>query len=354
MENIRFATIGTSMICEQFILAAGDVAGVELVGCYSRNAERAREFADAHGAPLAFSSLDEIAACEQVDAVYIASPNALHAEQAKVLIEAGKHVLVEKAFASNEREAAGVFEAAREAGVVALEAMRNLFVPTTKAIAATLPQLGPVSFASFSFAKVTSRIAKLNAGERVNIFDPAMSAGALMDMGVYTVAPAVALFGVPREVKAMGRTAQVPGMAAGEPHSVIDLSGSMLLGYDDKVVTLFWGKTTDDKLACEIAGQNGTLVFDQVSCPAKPRVFWHEDKGMVFRIQEGEAATVECEEAPARDMACEIELFAQAVRGEAEALADVERLQQVTLGTLHVMDEARRQMGVSFPADDAQ
>ncbi len=353
MSDIRFATIGTSGICEQFIAALGDVDGCELVGCYSRDGQKARVFAEKHGAKLAFSSLDELAACDEVDAVYVASPNALHAPQAEQLIAAGKHVLVEKSFASNEAEAARVFNAAREQGVVALEAMRNLHVPTFAAIREEASRLGEVSFASFSFAKVTSRIAQLKAGEKINIFDPAMSAGALMDMGCYTVAPAVALFGRPSEVRAMGRTVAVPGAAAGDPYGRIDLSGSMLLGYGDKVVTLFWGKTADDKLSCEIAGDAGTLVFDQVSCPSRPRVYDHEDKGMVFRVQAGEARALDCEEPPERDMACEIALFARAVAGEAEALAEVAASEQVTLDMLHVMDEARRQMGIAFPADNA-
>lgn len=353
MGDIRFATIGTSAICEQFIAAMDDVAGARLVGCYSRDGEKARAFAQKHGAQLAFSSLAELGACEQVDAVYIASPNALHAGQALELIAAGKHVLVEKSFASNEAEAARVFDAAREQGVVALEAMRNLHVPTFRAIHDEVPRLGEVSFATFSFAKVTSRIAQLKAGEKVNIFDPAMSAGALMDMGVYTVAPAVALFGVPDEVRAMGRTVAVPGSAEGDPYGRIDLSGSMLLGYNDKVVTLFWGKTADDKLSCEIAGDAGTLVFDQVSCPSRPRVYDHEDKGMVFRMEAGQARALDCDEPPARDMACEIELFVRAVAGDARALADVAGFEQVTRATLHVMDEARRQMGIAFPADHA-
>ncbi len=353
MGDIRFATIGTSKICDQFIAALGDVAGARLVGCYSRGASKALAFAEKHGAEKGFSSLEELAAAADVDAVYIASPNALHAGQALELIAAGKHVLVEKSFASNEAEAARVFDAAREQGVVALEAMRNIHVPTFRAIRDEVARLGEVSFATFSFAKVTSRIAQLKAGEKVNIFDPAMSAGALMDMGVYTVAPAVALFGVPDEVRALGRTVAVPGCAEGDPYGRIDLSGSMLLGYGDKVVTLFWGKTADDKLSCEIAGDAGTLVFDQVSCPSRPRVYDHEDKGMVFRLEAGEARALECEEPPARDMACEIETFVRAVSGDAAALADVAWYEQVTRGSLHVMDEARRQMGVAFPADNA-
>ena len=103
MGKVRFATIGSSGICEQFITALSDVEGAELVGCCSRDASRAREFADAHGAELSFGGVAELCASDAVDAVYIASPNSAHAAQALAAIFCGKHVLVEKSFSANER-----------------------------------------------------------------------------------------------------------------------------------------------------------------------------------------------------------------------------------------------------------
>ena len=353
MGNVRFATIGTSAICNRFIDALGQVSGAELVGCYSRTMEGAHAFGEKHGATLFFDSLDELAACDQVDAVYVASPNALHAGQAKAMVAAGKHVLVEKAFASNEVEAADVFAAADAAGVVAMEAMRNLHVPTFDAIRAQVAGLGPVGAASFSFAKVTSRIGSLRAGEKCNIFDPAMSAGALMDMGIYCVAPALALFGRPQSVAAAGVTTGVPGVEAGADFSVIDLSGSIALGYADKVVALSYGKTYDDKLDSQVCGEKATLVFDSISCPTNLRLFSHEDKGQVFRTEAGQGAAIDCDQPPANDMACEVQIFVNAVLGDESSLERVAWGREVTLGTLAVIDDARRQMGVEFPADRA-
>ena len=234
MEAIRFATIGTSGICEQFVNALKDVPASELVGCYSRSLDKARDFSHAHGASLAFDDLSALASSGEIDAVYISSPNALHAPQAIELLRAGKHVLVEKSFASNAREAGDVFAAADASGVVAMEAMRNLHVNTFERIGHEVELIGKVRLADFSFSKVTSRVAKLRAGERINIFDPAMSAGALMDIGVYCVAPAIALFGEPEHVCAVGVTAQVPGCDEDDPCRLIDLSGVIALGYPDK------------------------------------------------------------------------------------------------------------------------
>ena len=351
MGSVRFATIGTSGICEQFCLAAADVEGVEVVASYSRDLARAREFGGRFGATAFFDSLEELARFEGVDAVYLASPNALHVPQALEMIRAGKHVLVEKSLAPNERLACEVFQAAREAGVVALEATRPLHVPSFHRVEKTVAEdLGQVRLATLRFSKVSSRAGCLRAGERVNIFDPRLAAGALMDIGVYCVEPAVALFGEPQSVRALAVTEPVPGCAPDDPCSVIDLAGEALLGYGDKVVQLSYGKVSDDALPCQVEGEEGTLLWDAVSCPVNLRLHRPEEGGQVFRM--GEASLEEVPvEVPERDMACEIADFASAVRGEAEGLSLCERCERVTLSSLAVMDEIRRQTGVVFPAD---
>ncbi len=348
---VRFATIGTSGIAEQFLLALADVCEADYVASYSRDLARARDFGTPFGARLFFDDIDDLVSCEDVDAVYIASPNALHAEQALAAIRHGKHVLVEKPFASNEAEARLVFDEARRAGVVALEATRSLHVPAFSAIERIVAEdLGQVRLATFRFSKVTSRISRLRAGERINVFDPHLSGGALMDIGVYCVEPAVALFGRPERVCALAVTSPAVGTSGDDPCCVIDLAGEALLGYGDKVVSLSYGKLSDDITSSQVEGESGTLAWDQVSCPANLRVHAHEDRGMVFRM-EGASTTPVMTELPERDMACEILDFVSAVRGEGGALAARERFETVTVDSLAVMDEIRRQVGVSFPAD---
>lgn len=346
MGKLRFATIGTSGICERFIDALGQVEGAQLVACYSRSLDKARSFGEPRGARLFFDDLSELAASGEVDAVYIASPNSLHAQQAKAMVAGSKHVLVEKAFASNGAEAASVFDAASEHGVVAMEAMRNLHTPGFGSVLACMPELGQVRLADFCFSKVTSRIDRFRGGERVNIFDPRMSAGALMDIGVYCVAPAVALFGAPERVAAVACTGSVPGCDASDPCSAIDLSGVIALGYADKSVSLTYGKLSDDQLSCQVQGERATLVFDEVYCPSNLRIYDHEDKGLVFSVDAVAARRIETS-TPGNDMVCEIEDFMGAIAGSgAEA-----RFREITLSTLAVMDEVRRQVGVVFPAD---
>ena len=347
MDELRFATVGTSAICERFLEALATLPDARHVAACSRSPERARALAERSGARLALSGIPELARCDEVDAVYLATPNGLHASQALELVEAGKHVLVEKPLAANEREAREVFSAAHRRGVVVLEGLRSLHVPAFAAIERVVAEeLGPIRLATLRFSKVTSRMARLRAGKRLNVFDPELAGGALMDIGVYCVEPAVALFGEPEEVRALAVTVPAPG--SGVP---VDLAGEALLGYADKVVSLSFGKASDGLVPCEVQGERATLLWDHVSCPAHLRVCAHEGTGgLAFQPETGAPVEVPVEE-PADDMACEVRDFVDAVRGVPAAVALRERLEGVTLSSLRVMDEIRRQVGVRFPAD---
>ena len=350
MGVVRVATIGSSAIAERFLDAVGQVEGVEYVAAYSRTLDRAHAFGAPHGASLFLDRLDELAASDAVDAVYIASPNGVHAAQASLLARAGKHVLVEKSFAPTEREARGVFDAAREGGVVALEATRNLHTQGFATIERTLPRLGTITQASLRFGKVTSRIARLEAGEYVGQLDPMMGEGALTDIGVYCVEPAVALFGVPDSVSASLVTRHVPWRTT-EPLTTMDVAGSIALRYADRVVDLSFSKVGDDLAPSQVIGQEGTLLIPTINCPRDLTLVLHEDAGMAYGTVGGtEEALVSS--VPENDMVCEVATFRDAILGVGDASTRVRRCERVTLASLAIMDEARRQAGVRFPGDE--
>lgn len=352
MAKVRVATIGRSGITERFIDAANTVDDLEYVGAYSRRLSDAQDFGSKHGASLYFDNLEDLANSNDIDAVYIASPNGLHARQAQTLLAGGKHVLVEKSFGANEQEAQAVFNLAQKNGLVALEAMRNTFGPGIKAVQASLPRLGDIRLATLRFSKVTSRIKRLRAGERLNVFDPKFAAGALMDIGVYCVEPAMLLFGKPQSVNALAVTTPVPGTDANDPYGTIDLAGEALLGYGDKVVNLTYGKVSDDLIDSQIEGEEGTLTFGEV-CDIRHYTFTpHVDKGMIYGKIGGTPEETQHVDAPQNDMVFEAETFARAIQGDATALEQVAHHREVTLASLSVMDEIRRQVGVRFPADD--
>ena len=361
---LRIATIGTSMITDNLVEVLNENPGAAFVGTLSRDTGRAAAFTSERGGTRPFASLDELCACDEVDAVYIASPNALHREQALACIAAGKHVLVEKPFCSTETEAVEVFEAARAAGVVALEAMRPVHDPALYRWAELVPCVGRLRRTTLRFGKYSSRYDDVLAGRHTNIFDTEMSSGALMDMGVYCVEVMVALFGAPESVLAMADLLDEPTRAV--THGPLDGAGTILARYPGHFVNLNYTKIGNDLSASQVEGELGTLTVDAVSTPSRARVDMRAPAVRGAAKQMGysgvevageDVALPTCE----NTMRYELADFIAAV-GAVRAGAPVEQaaagpygsvgcFRELTLATLAVMDEARRQMGVRFPAD---
>lgn len=254
---IRIATIGTSTITRTFLDAAAQVPAVQVATAYSRNSEHAAQFAAETGIAQSSADLDGLLASADVDAVYIASPNGIHHDQALQAIGAGKHVLVEKPAFPTVAEFDELAAAASAADVIVLEAIRNVYDPAMAALAELLPEIGVLRRASFAYCQRSARYDKVLAGERVNIFDPALAGGALYDLGVYPIAAMIHLFGEPDRV--LGAAIPIPGGADG--------AGAALAIYDGFIVDLSYSKITASNRVNEIQGERGTITFDHVAEP---------------------------------------------------------------------------------------
>lgn len=362
---IRLATIGTSTITEHLLDALSRTPGVAFVGTCSRNAERAAAFSQEHGGTQSFSSIDELAASSDVDAVYIGSPNALHAPQALACIAGGKHVLVEKSFAANRREAADVFAAAEAAGVVALEAMRPVHDPAFQALRSALPELGPIRRATLRFGKYSARYNEILAGRRTNIFDCALASGSLMDIGVYTVEPLIELFGAPESIAAAAVLLDEETRAL--TNGPIDGAGVVAARYPGMVATLHHSKITNDLAESQIEGERGTLTIDEISGPTVARLdirASREHPGQVgfstIETTTQELALPRCENNMERELADfvaaidAVQAGASPLDAAAGPFGTVRHFRDLTLDALALMDEARAQTGVAFPADEVR
>lgn len=271
---IRVATIGTSMITRRFAAAVREVAGIELGCVYSRDAQRAAEFAAELGVPETESDLDRLLTSSDIDAIYIASPNALHHRQALATIEAGKHVLVEKPATTSAAQTAELVAAARASGVVFLEAIRSLYDPGYDLLRELLPRLGQVRRVSLRFHQRSPRYDRVLAGEAVNVFDPAMGGGALYDLGVYCAQALVHLFGEPDRV--LSALVPVAGGADG--------AGAALAVYPGFVADLSFSKITVTGLPSAIEGEHGTLLIDHVDDPRRLTLLWLDRSEETFTV----------------------------------------------------------------------
>ena len=269
-DMVRFGIIGTGRISDWVLKGAAQDPRIKVTAVCSRTAEAAGAFIErnpmAAGAKV-YTSVEEMATDPQVDAVYVGTPNQTHCPYTLAALKAGKHVLCEKPLALNAAEGRQMVEAARESGCLLMEAMVSTLNPNFTAMASRIFEIAPVRQYSSYFCQYSSKFEALKRGEVGTAFKPG-TAGALRDVGVYTLYPLVALFGKPSTVR--GRIA-----TWSTPEGVTDVYGTAFLGYDGMDATLTWSKTFDSFQPTEIAGENGNLVLDEIHIARKAEIVPH-------------------------------------------------------------------------------
>ncbi|WP_134699213.1 Gfo/Idh/MocA family protein [Ammoniphilus sp. YIM 78166] len=325
---VRFGLIGTNKITEDFIKAASQIDAFSLTAVYSRTQERALEFAHQYGIAHTFTNLEAMATSHEIDAVYIASPNSYHAQQAVLCMNHGKHVLCEKPMASNAAELSRMVEAAKRNKVLLMEAMKPTLVPNFHVIRQNLHKIGPVRRSVIHYSQYSSRYDAFKAGAMPNAFNPIFSNGALMDIGVYGVYSTVLLFGKPKKVHA---NAFMLG-------SGVDGEGSILLKYDDMESVIMYSKITHSFLPCEIQGEKGNIIFDKVNVPGKVEILYRDGTKEDLTVpQEPHSMVYETREF--------VELINQ---GELESRVNSQTHSMIVM---EIMDEVRKQIGLVYAAD---
>lgn len=329
--TIRYGIIGTGWITEAFLAGAAGVPGMALRAVCSRSEERGREFATRHGADLVFTDPVRMAASPDIDAVYIASPNVLHAAQSRLFLENGKHVLCEKPLAARPEEVESLQALAANRGLVYMEAIMLLHMPQLAVLEDAVGRLGRISLAHFDFSQLSSKYpAYLEGAALPNIFNPAMETGALMDLGVYCVYPALYLFGEPE-----GLTASAVFLDSGA-----DGAGAAVLRYPDKVAVLTYSKTGQAAAPSQIVGDRGTLTIGSIS-KLEDMVLTEKGKAPERLVGEQDKAAL---------MGYEAARFCAAVgAGEADGRGDEDS--RLALRVHRCMREIRQQAGIVFPMD---
>jgi predicted dehydrogenase len=194
---VRWGILGPGRIARKFAGALRASEGAELAAVGSRRRERAEEFAAEQGFAVAHGSYESLAADPHVDAVYVATPHPFHAEHTILCLRGGKHVLCEKPFALNARQAERMIHVAREEDRFLMEAMWTRFLPTLVRVRALTAQ-GRIGEVRLLTADLGFR-APFDPASR--LFDPALGGGALLDLGVYPVSLASMLFGAPARIE---------------------------------------------------------------------------------------------------------------------------------------------------------
>lgn len=215
--QIRWGILGTGFIAG---LQTQDLADngftVQAVG--SRTLEASRVFSEKFSIPTAHDSYEALVTDPAVDVVYVATPHTFHHAHALLALNAGKHVLVEKPFTINAREAQEIVALAEAKGLVVLEAMWSRFLPHMVRLREIIRDdtLGEIRKVTASHNQNLPK----DPAHRLN--DPALGGGALLDLGIYPVQLASMVLGAPRTITAVG--------AIGD--TGVDLYSTLVLGYD--------------------------------------------------------------------------------------------------------------------------
>lgn len=290
---VRFAIMGTGRITRRLIADIQSTPGATVTAIASRSAERARWQADNFGIPHAVAGYDGLLNRDDVDAIYIALPPALHCQWTVAACGAGKHVLCEKPLAVSAGEVQQMLDAATTANVRLLDAAAWLhhdrtnqfrqwltpdeLPPRTDALDCEVPE--EETFAPFRMgtlrhvsASVSFRSPFQDGDHRL---DAGLGGGCLLDLGWYAA-------GLIRF--AAGRL-PVSVYADGIHHGGIVQRVSATMRFtDDLTATLSCGFDTATRKWCEIAGEDSSIVCDDFTrpWPDKPARSWvHEASGKV-------------------------------------------------------------------------
>ncbi|MFE3943750.1 Gfo/Idh/MocA family protein [Streptomyces sp. NPDC059118] len=329
--TVRWGVLATGGIAAAFTEDLRSMPDMEVVAVASRTDASAQAFAQRFGIPRAYGGWAGLAADEEVDVVYVATPHSAHREAAALCLEAGKHVLCEKAFTLNAREADELVKLARDRGLFLMEAMWTYCNPVIRRMTGLVRDgaIGEIRSVQADFGLA----GPFGPGHRLR--DRALGGGALLDLGVYPVSFAHLLLGEPDRVRAD---------AVLSPEGV-DLHTAMVLGWSEAGASalLNCSIVADTPQTAAVTGTKGRIEF--------PRGFFYPERFVLHRAgHEPEEFTAGAAGAGLRGLQFEQAEVVRALRaGETESpLVPLDG----SLAVMRTLDAVRDRIGVRYPADD--
>ncbi|MDD3693351.1 MAG: Gfo/Idh/MocA family oxidoreductase [Oscillospiraceae bacterium] len=325
---MRYATIGTSWITDSFIEGAEIAGDMQLCAVYSRSLNKGQNFACKYGDIPVYTDIEKLAKCADIDAVYIASPNALHYSQSKLFLQHGKHVLCEKPATVTSAQLRDLISLAQKNNLVYMEAIMMRHLPSRTLIHQAIKQIGRISVARFDFCQLSSKYSLLLDGELPNIFNPRMAAGCLMDLGIYCVYAAIDFFGRPKNITA----------GAGFLDSGADGCGFAVFDYGDMHASLTYSKTGQGYIGSEIIGDKGTITIQSIS----------KLTGVTLRNCKDDKTIITQDIPKAQLMSGEAAAFRRFAANREDCKHEIQSVSRLALEVCETMEEIRRQAGIKF------
>ncbi|MFY9914294.1 MAG: Gfo/Idh/MocA family oxidoreductase [Nocardioidaceae bacterium] len=330
MDRVRWGIIATGKIARTFAADLAITPGAVLAAVGSRRIESARAFADEFGSrdgdTRAYGSYDEVAADPDVDVIYVATPHAFHVDHVQLCFAHAKAVLCEKPVTLNAADAEILVQEARRRGHFFMEAMWMRCNPAIRAAVDLVASgaIGSVTHVSADFGFVPNQ----PPGHR--LFDPALGASALLDIGIYPLTFASLFLGTPASLTSVGTLSD----------RGIDLSCASLLTYGDGATAV---------LTC-------TMLADTPSRAAVSGTLGHVEFSRRFHCPTGYTVTT-----AAGETSYEHQTLGN---GYVDEIEEVQRCLRAglpesplvplddTLSLMRQLDQIRKQIGTRLPGDE--
>jgi predicted dehydrogenase len=324
---VRWAILGAGGIAAKFADDLGQSSGNVLAAVGSRSLARAQEFADSYGAQSVHAGYQQLVADPDVDVVYVATTHPMHREQALLAIAAGKAVLVEKPVCLNARDTEQVFDAARTAGVFAMEAMWMRTNPLVR----TAQRL----IAEGAIGRVRSVRAEMALGLPYDpahrLYDLANGGGALLDLGIYPATFAWIFLGKPDDVIFHGTLADTGA----------DDTVAMQWAFDDGRDAQLWcSASLGGPYRGLVIGEHGWIRFEGR---------FHRPTALTVSTPDGERTIDDPLPAGVRGYLPEIEEVERCLR--AGALSSPLVPPEETVQIMQLLDDVRAGLGVRYPGE---
>lgn len=320
---MKLSILAPGGIANQIARAAVQLEGIECYAAASRSRERAKAFAEKWGFEKYYGSYEELAEDPQAELVYVASPHSHHYEHAKLCLEHGKHVLLEKAFTVNAAQAEELIQLARKNGLLLAEAFWPRYMPSRKMIEELLAQgaIGQVKSVTADFGAPLSHIERLRS--------PKLAGGALLDLGVYPINFALQVF--------QGNIEKIHSSAVLSPEGV-DWMNSITLTFEGSgMAVLHSNMLAHMKNHGVIYGDKGYLEIDSVSNCTNIRVY--------------EGSKMTCYKVPDQINGYEYEILACARAIEDRQAECMEMPHSETIRMMKILDAVRAEWGLRFPCE---
>lgn len=248
--EIKWGIIGAGWIAEKFAQGISVLTSARVKGVASRDLERARGFAIAHGIESAYGTYEELVHDPDIDVVYVATPHPFHCEHSILCLENGKPVLCEKPLAMNEMEVLRMIDKAKEKDLFLMEAIWTRFLPSIAKVQEIVAsgELGEVRHIKADFGIMRD----FDPNHRV--FCKALGGGSLLDIGIYPLFLTLLLWGEPDSISAVADIGS----------TTVDESLALTLKYSDgRIAVLFSSFRVDSTVETHICGTKGRLKLNR-------------------------------------------------------------------------------------------